>query len=102
MPSIPWVPDAVKRAQNNLRDLGTKRPLPVLTLEDVLISKLLAFQNRATRLKDLADLTSIIETTPSMDNKYLAEKVRALSLTIPKAIEPFIHYSVSRAARAHL
>lgn len=99
LPAMPWAKVAVERAQSNQRDLGLAKPIPVLTIEDLVISKLFAFRDKATRLKDLDDLKAILSNRPTLDNDYLAQRIKEYSLPIPEAIQQYCHYKVLRVAR---
>lgn len=102
LPQIPWVPEAVRRAQKNLVEVLGSSPLPVLTVEDVIISKLIAYNNRPTRGKDLEDLGEIISPNRSLDNAYLAKQVKAYGLKVPDRIYQNLHFTVQRAARKQM
>ncbi len=89
LPAIPWVRDAVQRAQANEVDFGFG-PVPTLTLEDVILSKLYALMSARLRAKDLDDLQSIFEADPELDLPYLAGQMRRFDIVIPPAAEPFL------------
>ena len=81
LPSIPWVRLAVERAKGNCADFGFG-PIPVLRIEDVLLSKLYALKGKV-RPKDLDDLQSIIESQREYDREYLRTGIKAHGLKIP-------------------
>jgi hypothetical protein len=98
---FPWVEDAARRAQGHEVDFGFG-PVPVLTLEDVLLAKLWALQASPLRAKDLDDLQSIIEANHDLDIAYLAGQIGRLKIVIPPQAEPFLPKSIlllSRDAR---
>ena len=87
LPAIPWVESALQRAQANKVDFGFG-PVPVLTIEDMILSKLYVL--RRLRAKDLDDLQSIFEAGREIDRAYLDGHVRRLGIVIPRATEPFL------------
>ncbi|NCC50633.1 MAG: hypothetical protein EOM20_05390 [Spartobacteria bacterium] len=89
LPEIPWVSQAVLRAQDNLVDFGFGK-IPALTAEDVIIAKLYTLRSAHMRAKDLDDLQSIFAADPEMDVPYLAGQIGRLGLTVPKAAKPFL------------
>ncbi len=90
LPSLPWARDAVPRAQDNKVDFGFG-PVPVLTLEDIILAKLYALTAGMPRPKDIDDLQSIFEAgCNAMDTPYLAGQMKRLELTIPPTAEPFL------------
>lgn len=101
LPNMPWVPEAIDRAQTNLRDVGLKNPIPVITVEDLLIAKLIAYQNRNTRAKDHQDLKVILEAKHPIDNEYFIKKLSECSVIIPADLQQHFDYTVLRAARKH-
>lgn len=82
---IPWVPQALKRAQHNTIDFGFG-PIPTLTVEDVILAKLAAVHKAERRAKDVDDLESIFEVRPELDLKYLAGQMHSLGLTLPQML----------------
>lgn len=89
LPSIPWVENAVNRAQANQVDFGFG-PIPTLTLEDVILSKLYSLNTAQLRAKDLDDLQSIFEADHEIDESYLAGQVQQLKITILPQAKPFL------------
>lgn len=83
LPSIPWVRGAVKRAGDNLADFGFG-PVPVLRVEDVILSKLYALQGNV-RAKDLDDLHSIMDSKRELDLAFLRTQIQTLNLKLPSA-----------------
>lgn len=88
LPAIPWSKKALTRAAYNKIDFGFG-PIPCLTVEDLIISKLYALNNQSTRYLDLDDLKSIFETQHDLDLAYIAEQLRALKIKIPKEVLKF-------------
>lgn len=88
LPSIPWVRRAVERAQDNLADFGFGS-IPVLHVEDVLISKLYALQGKV-RPKDLDDLQSIIASGREIDYAYLRSVILSMGLKLPSSGKEFV------------
>ncbi len=87
--SIPWVADAAKRAQGNMVDFGFG-PVPALTIEDVILSKLYALNAARLRAKDLDDIQSIHEAGNDIDIAYISGQMRRFNITVPKTAEPFL------------
>lgn len=81
LPSLPWVRPAVARAQDHRADFGFG-PVPVLRIEDVLISKLYALQGKV-RPKDLDDLQSIVESGRAFDVRLVLDGIRTYGLRLP-------------------
>ena len=79
--SLPWVPTALNRAKDHQVNFGFG-PLPVLTVEDVILSKLSALAHAVNRPKDLDDLLSIYETGVKPDLVYLQAELDRLKLRI--------------------
>ena len=87
LPTLPWVESALERAQANEVDFGFG-PVPTLTLEDAILSKLHAL-NRL-RAKDLDDLQSIFEAKNEIDTVFLSGQMRRFDVAIPRQAEPFL------------
>lgn len=87
LPSIAWVESALQRAQANQVDFGFG-PVPALTIEDAIVSKLYALGR--LRAKDLDDLQSIFEEDQEIDIPFLAGQMRRFGLDIPRQAEPFL------------
>ena len=98
LPAMPWVPDAVRRAQMNTVDFGFG-PVPALTLEDLLLSKLWALGAARVRPKDLDDLQSIFDAGHNIDIPFLSAQMRSFDMTIPRAAEPFLPDIILKIAR---
>ena len=87
LPSMPWVESALKRAQANEVDFGFG-PVPTLTIEDAILSKLHALKR--LRAKDLDDLQSIFEAGQEVDIPFLAGQMSRFNIDIPRQAEPFL------------
>jgi len=98
LPAIPWVADAVRRARDNSVDFGFG-PVPVLTVEDVVLSKLYALNSACLRAKDLDDLQSIYESECDIDIAYLSGQMRRFDIRIPRAAEPFLDDVILKVSR---
>ena len=98
LPAIPWVGDAVRRAQDNGVDFGFGA-IPVLTVEDVILSKLYVLNSARLRAKDLDDLQSIYESECDIDLAYLSGQMRRFDIRIPRAAEPFLDDVILKVSR---
>lgn len=85
LPIIPWFESALFRSEKNLVDFGFGK-IPCLTVEDVILSKLFAFENQTTRFKDLDDLQSIFQSGIQLDLNYLSDKFEMWKLKLPVAL----------------
>ena len=105
LPSIPWVRDAVLRAQDNHVDFGFGL-VPAITLEDMVLAKLYALTAGIPRPKDMDDLQSIFDANgDEVDTAYLAGQMRCFKLVVPASTEPFLPealVSLSRDVRRGL
>jgi hypothetical protein len=88
LPELPWVKNAVLRAQNNLIDLGFAH-VPVITPEDLLIAKCFSFRNAPDRFQDLDDLKEILTHVEDLDIDYLMRTLDGFSLVIPEQVRKF-------------
>lgn len=98
LPAMPWVSEAVRRAQFNCRDFGFG-PVPVLTVEDVVLAKLSALKYSPQRFKDLDDLASIFAARPDLDMKYLAGQMKHLDLAIPRSLLSAVPAGIAKVSR---
>lgn len=87
LPEMPWFQKALERAEINKIDFGIGDPVPSLTVEDVILAKLYAFQNKPHRFNDLDDLQSIFQTGHDLDLAYLCHEMKLLNLVIPKELK---------------
>ena len=85
LPPIPWFESALSRAEKNLVDFGCGK-IPCLTVEDVILSKLFAVENRSTRYTDLDDLQNIFNAGVQLNLTYLVKQMSALNLKIPSPL----------------
>jgi len=88
LPQLPWVTEAVERAQDNLIDLGFAR-VPVITPEDLILAKCYAFTNAPDRFQDLDDLKRLFQDVSDLDTDYLRRRLFELGLTIPSEVKKF-------------
>lgn len=96
--SIPWVQRAVDRAKNNLIQLKVKK-IPVITLEDLIIGKLIALKHRPDRITDIDDLRSIFRNNTTVDSTYLIEQLLSYKISLPKEIEKVVDFKLARVSR---
>ena len=89
LPEIPWVEQAVHRAQDNTVDFGFGA-VPTMTVEDIIIAKLYALQATDLRGKDIDDLQSICASEMELNIAYLAGQISRLELTIPEKARPLM------------
>jgi hypothetical protein len=88
LPEVPWVLDAVGRAQDNLIDFGFAK-VPVITAEDLILAKCYAVRNSPDRFQDLDDLKQLFRDVKDLDTDYLRRRLVELQLTIPVHIKQF-------------
>jgi hypothetical protein len=88
LPSMPWFADALKRAEHHHVNFGTG-PVCCLTVEDVIVSKLMSVKNIATRFKDLDDLQSIFAAGHELDLSYIYAQMQKFDLKIPLELKKF-------------
>jgi hypothetical protein len=98
LPALPWVEDAVARAQDNAMDFGFG-PVPTLTLEDVILAKLFALKSARLRAKDLDDLQSILGAGHDINMAYLSAQMRQFDITVPKPAEAFLPDIILKISR---
>ena len=82
LPSRKWVGKAVERAQYNILSFGEFK-LPVITPEDVILSKCIAIKDNPGRDKDFDDIKSIFRSQNCLDINYLQESLRDCKVQIP-------------------
>lgn len=93
LPSMPWFDEALKRAQHNMIDFGFG-PIPCLTKEDVIVSKLYSLKNDSKRFNDLDDITSIMQAGHTFDMPYICGRMQELKLPIPKSLKDIVPKSM--------
>ena len=89
LPIMSWVPNAVRRAQTNLLNLGFGA-IPVITVEDLIIAKLVALFGRSSREKDMDDLEVIFEYQRNIDFQYLSSQMKLLGISVPVNAEKIV------------
>lgn len=87
--AVPWVETALARAREHQVDFGFGK-VPVLTLEDVILSKLYALGKAVNRPKDLDDIQSIYETDPQPDLIYLQARIDELGIRLSSQKKSFL------------
>lgn len=88
LPVLPWIENAVRRAQHNKMDLGFAR-VPVITPEDLIIAKCYALRNSPDRFQDLDDLKEIFQSVKSLRKNYIKEELSKHNLAIPEQITKY-------------
>lgn len=88
LPVLPWIEQAVERAQHNRIDLGFSR-VPVITPEDLIIAKCYALRNSPDRFQDLDDLKEIFSNLKDLDSDYLQSELSKHELEIPEVIRKY-------------
>ena len=86
LPELPWIFDAVRRAQFNRIDLGFAK-VPVITPEDLIVAKCYALSSSPDRFQDLDDIKELFANIPKLDLDYIKTKLETLSLKIPKVLK---------------
>ena len=74
LPVMPWVADAVQRAQFNRIDLIFAH-VPIITPEDLIIAKAYALNNASDRFQDLDDIKEIFGAKLELDLSYIRMKL---------------------------
>ena len=100
LPSFPWLPDAVERAQYNIIDFGFNK-LPTITPEDIIIAKAFALTLEPNRFQDMDDIQAIFQNNNSLDQIYLAQNFEKYSISLPKQIETNIPSALRRISKAN-
>lgn len=85
LPVLPWVSDAVTRAQSNKFDFGFSL-LPTITIEDLCIAKLFAVQGTPDRVIDMDDLIAMTRSAKSFDRAFFENRVTRYGLRVPELI----------------
>ncbi|MDB5036824.1 MAG: hypothetical protein JWQ35_352 [Bacteriovoracaceae bacterium] len=86
---FPWMLEALTRAQENQIDIGFGWRIPVLTCEDVLLSKFMALGDKSERIDDLSDIQQIFKYS-DVDLNYLVGRMKKLHIFCPKSAEAFV------------
>jgi len=98
LPELPWLAQAVERAQHNKIDLGFKS-LPVITPEDLILAKCYALNNSPDRFQDLDDLKEIFGYVKNLDLDYLRHNLTKLELSIPELVRQFAPSSLLKGSQ---
>lgn len=88
LPELPWVKNAIARAQDNLINLGFAN-VPVITPEDLIISKCYSYNNSPDRFQDLDDIKEILISGLEIDLNYIFTTLEKLELKVPKEVKKF-------------
>ncbi len=98
LPSLEWVPEAVKRAQFNLIDYRFAK-LPTITPEDLLVAKCYALKREPNRFQDLDDIQSIFQAKLELDLPFIISELERLSLKFPDAVRQSLPSALKRRTR---
>lgn len=98
LPRLPWTGQAIKRAEDHLVDFGFG-PIPVLRLEDVIVSKLYALQASDLRAKDMDDLQSIYAGNPEPDIAYISGQIGEVGLKLSPMAMRLIPHPLKKMCR---
>lgn len=88
LPSLPWLAQAVRRAQHNRINLGFA-VVPVITPEDLIVAKCYSLNNSPDRFQDLDDIKEIFLSVKDLDLDYLRRSLDELDLAIPDPVRKF-------------
>jgi predicted nucleotidyltransferase len=99
LPEMAWVPEAVDRAQSNIVPIAKGILVPVLVVEDVIISKLIAFNSRSSRVKDIEDLQGILQNNKTLNHSLISAEIKKYRLKIPKMLHQYFHHTILRVER---
>jgi hypothetical protein len=100
LPALPWVENAVIRAQDNLIDFGFRK-IPTLTPEDIITAKAFAVSIKNTRFQDLDDIQSIFAAENDLDIPYLVSEFKRLKLSLPKELASQAPEAIRRLLKHH-
>ncbi len=89
LPELPWIEDAVHRAQLNKMDLLFAN-VPIITPEDLIVAKAYALKNAPDRFQDLDDLKEIFTADLTLDVEYILLKLNKHRLNFPEVVLPFV------------
>jgi hypothetical protein len=95
LPEIPWVSEAVERAQSNFIDLGFSM-VPTITPEDLVIAKCYALKHSPDRFQDLDDLKQLFMDVKDLDTDYIRRRFERLQTRIPVALAKHVPESLQR------
>jgi hypothetical protein len=88
LPELPWVTNAVARAQSNMIDLGFAA-IPVITPEDLVVAKCYALRNSPDRFQDLDDIKEIFAGVSDFNWEYFKEQLKNLKLSVPEQVRKY-------------
>lgn len=88
LPNLPWVENAIQRSKKNIVNYGFSK-IPVVTVEDLILSKVYALHIESNRFQDLDDLKSIFSAQSELDLLYLKSALLKFKIKIPKLIREF-------------
>lgn len=97
LPSNPWVPAALERAQHNRIDWGFDT-IPTMTIEDVVVAKLISSAN-TEREQDVLDLRSIFRSGNEIDLTYVVAKMHEFEAVVPDTLEKAAPTILLRASK---
>ncbi len=98
LPTFPWLPKAVKRAQENYIDYGFDE-IPTLTPEDIIIAKTFALMLEPNRFQDMDDIQSILKQNNNLDLVYLACSYEKHQLYLPEILEIQFPGAIKRVSK---
>lgn len=98
LPVLPWVNEAVSRAQDNCLDFGFAK-LPTVTPEDLILAKVFALSMNQERYTDYDDIKEMFKGDNQLDLAYLVSKLEGLKLTIPKELLKYAPDALKRMDR---
>lgn len=101
LPSMPWFEKAIERAGHNEIDFGFG-PIPCLTKEDVVISKLYSLKNDQSRFNDLDDLKSILQAGHNIDIPYICGQMQKLQLLVPDSLKEIVPKPILLTSKKNL
>ncbi len=81
LPSLPWVTEAVHRAQVNLIDFGFGE-IPTITPEDLILAKAYALTVSPNRVTDKDDIDSILKGQSIKNRQAISELLKRFNLTL--------------------
>ncbi len=88
LPELPWVEQAVERAQHNVFTLGFGE-VPVITPEDLIIAKCYSVRNNPERFQDLDDLKELLIGDIHLDWDYLRGALARYKLSLPEQLQKY-------------
>ena len=88
LPELPWVENAVTRAQENKLNLGFAY-VPVITPEDLVVAKCYALRNAPDRFQDLDDLKEIFSSVKDLNFNYINDQLDLHKLEIPAQVQKY-------------